>query len=219
MESENLGLDKCRQVITRSGAAAGKITGVNHIQIVVRSMDEAVRFYRDILGLELVRTRGSRAPVEAKYSTPVTKGYFFQFGNGELLSLIEVASASSAPSVYSRFQWPDAKEPPAEASKLDHLAFNVDDMETLYWFRDRLKAFGVPVTDVIVNNKAQSVEMFTNSIYFYDPSGTPLEIATLDLADPGWKTFDRRTWFMDGDPVASALAEAVEPSVPAKDDR
>jgi hypothetical protein len=41
------------------------------------------------------------------------------------------------------------------------------------------------------------------SIYFYDPDGTPLEIATWDFADPTWEQHRDDNYFLDEDPVPS----------------
>src|SRR4051794_8131839 len=45
-----------RQILQEKGAAAGRISGINHLVLFARDMNEGVKFYRDLLGLRVVRT-------------------------------------------------------------------------------------------------------------------------------------------------------------------
>ena len=49
--------------------------------------------------------------------------------------------------------------------------------------------------------------VFLTSIYFSDPSNNPLEIATLDLADPAWKDYDFTEWLQDDELYPALIDE------------
>ena len=115
---------------------------------------------------------------------------------GELVTLIEVPNAPEPePSIWDL--WPDEAVTEPTIRKMDHLAFNVDTIAELAWFHDHLEASGVKVTKILGR------ATFVRSIYFTDPTGNPLEIATFDWSDPVWATHDRAEWLMDDNPVVS----------------
>lgn len=196
------------QLVTTAGEAAGRLNGVNHIQLIVDDMNESVRFYRDILGLRLVRTRtGANYPDLAKSrGFNIEKNYFFDMGNGSLLSLIQIMNATGSasdtePAISGPWLWPDspaARKP----RKMDHLAFDVETHDDVVWFRQHLLRNDVKVTDIITRDD----ELFVESIYFFDPNGTPLEIASFDRGNPKWEGFDPNLWFWDEDPVSALQA-------------
>ena len=142
--------------------------GIHHVALVSRDMARTVAFYRDVLGMPLVKT----------LELPEGKGQHFFFDAG---------GASIA-----FFWYPDA--PAAEAGvvqaprgggvsahgSMNHLAIAVD-LDALESYRQRLADAGLEVTevvshqdpDVIVNGETT----FVNSIYFHDPDGIRLEFA------------------------------------------
>ena len=180
-----------------AGDAVGKITGINHLQLVVRDMDEAVRFYRDLLGLKVVRTMGKEA-LDRITPTPVTKNYFFELGNGEMVTLIEVKGSGEPVRLWWDL-WPDGAKAGEALQKMDHLAFNVDNRVDLEWFMLHLREHGVAVTDILGR------EQFVQSIYFTDPTGNPLEIATFDWENEAWSEHKAEDWYGDTQPVKSLL--------------
>lgn len=209
-----------KQILQSNGPAAGRIKGINHLVLFSNDVGKSVTFYRDILGMKIVRTQKFSPQAMAAMSeeernkgtltndtdggAPVTQ-IFFDMGNGELLSIYcapEVTHTPDAPLV--PHLWPagmDVKAP-VDAQKLDHLAFNVETRAELEWFQKHLRDNGVPVSEVI---DRQGAHRFVLSIYFFDPSNNPLEIATLDLGDPGWEGYDFTSWFRDEDPVPELL--------------
>ncbi|MCA1217890.1 VOC family protein [Streptomyces sp. 8L] len=50
-----------QQVLQERGPATGRISGINHLVMFAKDMDEGVRFYRDVLGLRVVRTMSFRS--------------------------------------------------------------------------------------------------------------------------------------------------------------
>lgn len=94
------------------------ITGMNHTGFVVRDLDKAVEFYRDVLGLQVVRTvdrEGTPISQVVGYENTHLKGVILSVGNGHALELIQ----------YIRPQ--GAERPTEERNTLgaSHLAFNV----------------------------------------------------------------------------------------------
>jgi catechol 2,3-dioxygenase-like lactoylglutathione lyase family enzyme len=161
--------------------------GINHLALITTDMDATVRFYHGVLGAELVATIG----------TPTFRHYFFSFGEQCTVAFFEYTGQELA-----TFAKP-AGVPDPRAVQFDHLSFNLPDEDALLVLRDRLKAAGCEVTDVVDHG-------FIRSVYFTDPNGIALEASwwTLDatgrLADYG----DERL-FGDPDPVP-AVAELRE---------
>jgi catechol 2,3-dioxygenase-like lactoylglutathione lyase family enzyme len=194
--------------VTELGPATGRIHGTNHLALVVDDMDASVRFYRDLLGFKVVRTasypRNTSRPVQ------VMRTYFFDIGSGDgmLLAMYEVARdparAGLGPEpTMATSLWPGTSGGPVNPRKMDHLAFNVDTHDDLVWFQGHLRAHGVEVPEITV----REVEQFVESIYFYDPSRIPLEIATFDWDNPRWNNkrgpSEPGVWLRDTDPVPS----------------
>ncbi|MFD1246229.1 VOC family protein [Nocardioides ginsengisoli] len=180
---------------------------MNHLQLIVDDMDTSVRFYRDILGLRLVRTRDKSNYPTQRRGFNMLKNYFFDMGNGGLLSLVQIEKAEgraedTEPAVTGSWLWPGGRVA-RQPRKMDHLAFDVETHEEIVWFRDHLIEHGVEVTDIIVREH----EYFVESVYFYDPNGIPLEIATFDRGNPRWEDFDPGLWFWDTDPVPAVRGE------------
>lgn len=231
-----------RRILQEAGPAAGRVTGLNHIVLFTRDMNEGVKFYRDLLGLRVVRTvsfstdpaaanslqrqalhstglavdRAGDGSVGAPFVAMDVRQVFFEMGNGELFSLYEVPSVVDAPETsISSVLWPEIGperiSPPVSPQKMDHLCFNVDTLEDLHWFQRYLAEHGVAVTDVTERRGPDGEHRFITSIYFYDPSGNPLEIATFAPAEPEWVSYDFSTWFLDEHPV-SALVEGADPA-------
>jgi catechol 2,3-dioxygenase-like lactoylglutathione lyase family enzyme len=212
-----------QKVVRSHGPAAGKIGGINHLVLFVADLDEAVTFYRDILGLEIVRTqpRFSTNALSLQGKALMSSGelgddalvdhsirqVFFRLGNGELFSVYAVDGVEPEPeaSVVS-FLWPGGSSKPAERpAKLDHLSFDVESREEIVWFRDHLRSEGVTCSDLVERRGSDDSHRFLTSIYFSDPSDNPLEIATFDWGDPGWEGYDFDAWFRDTEPVSTLL--------------
>jgi catechol 2,3-dioxygenase-like lactoylglutathione lyase family enzyme len=171
-------------------------------------MDAAVTFYRDLLGLRVVRTNPSRL---LENGIELGCQYFFALGNEELFSFYEVKDAALPNESIIPGLWPEPGQPlpgPVPPSKLDHLAFDVPTRADLVWFREYLDRNGVTVSEVVERKTGPSHPTgtkFVTSIYFFDPDGNAVEIATLDRDDPEWQGYDYTEWFTDDDPAPSLL--------------
>lgn len=149
--------------------------GIHHVALVSRDMARTVAFYRDLLGMPLVKT----------LELPDGKGqhFFFDAGGGASVAFFWYPQAPEAqPGVV---QAPRGGGVSAHGS-MNHLAFAVD-LATLEACRQRLAAAGVEVTEVVDHRDPAIVvdgdSTFVRSIYFHDPDGVRLEFAawTRDL--------------------------------------
>jgi len=235
-------LPRHRRVLQESGKAIGRISGINHLVLFTRDMNEGVRFYRDFLALRVVRTGRFTNSAEGLRSaalhstglavhaesgrvpavTMTLRQVFFEMGNGELFSLYEAPTVAKRPDApVSSVLWPaagtDQWSPPHQPQKLDHLSFEVPTHADVVWFREHLLAHGVAVSEVTERRGVNNMHRFISSIYFSDPSGNPLEIASFDASDGAWQSYDFSDWFMDEDPVPALLdprSENAQPLLP-----
>lgn len=134
--------------------------GINHLALITDDMDATVRFYDGVLGARLVADLGNRS----------FRHYFFEFGAGNTVAFFEYQGVE-----LETFAKP-AGVPDPRAVQFDHLSFNLPDETALLALRDRLKAAGCEVTDLVDHG-------FLRSIYFTDPNGIALE-ASYWVTDP-----------------------------------
>ena len=127
------------------------IRGINHLAFITGDMPVTIRFYRDLLGLELVSGIGHDG----------YRHYFFQMGSGQV-AFFEYDIAR--PMKRGKFHG----TPTAEPVGFDHVAFTVDGKEALFALKDKLEAAGVEVQGVVDHG-------ILWSIYFFDPNNIPLE--------------------------------------------
>jgi catechol 2,3-dioxygenase-like lactoylglutathione lyase family enzyme len=161
--------------------------GVNHLALVTDDMDSTVRFYHGALGARLVATLG----------TATFRHYFFEIGDGSTVAFFEYRGVRHEPLRKA------AGVPDPRAVQFDHVSLCLPDEASLLALRDRLRAHGCEVTEVVDHRMIRS-------IYFTDPNGIALEAswwvndattAGADYADPAR--------FADPDPVA-AVRELAE---------
>ena len=95
------------------------ITGLNHSGLVVEDLERSVRFYRDVIGLEVVRTfERDGGPISdvVGYENTHLKGAMLSLNDGHVIELIQ----------YVR---PEVAERPTQERAVlggSHIAFNVD---------------------------------------------------------------------------------------------
>ena len=153
--------------------------GINHLALVTNDMDATVRFYVGVLGAPLVATIGD----------PSFRHYFFRIGERNTVAFFQYAGHPVEP-----FAKP-AGIPDPRAAQFDHVSFDLPDEEALLELRNRLKAAGSEVTDVVDHG-------FVRSIYFNDPNGIALEASwwVRDATD-GEADWADAALFSDPDPV------------------
>jgi len=133
------------------------IQGLHHITLVCANAQQTVDFYTGVLGLRLVKQT-------VNFDDPGS--YHLYFGN-------EVGSPGSA---VTFFEWPQAPQGQPGIGGTHHLALRVADYDGLLKWKRRLTDLGMAVDGPLDRH-------YFKSIYFRDPDGTILEIAT---DGPGW---------------------------------
>lgn len=158
--------------------------GINHLALVCSDMARTVEFYRDVLGMPLIKT--------IDLPRDLGQHFFFDAGNGDALAFFWFADAPAAqPGVASAK--PGPLPGPSAHGSMNHVAINVP-VEKIEEYYRRLKAKGIECSRVVNHDDSPmqaSLELtpstFVRSIYFYDPDGVALELAawTRDLPQAG----------------------------------
>ena len=128
-----------------------KITGLNHLAFITDDMTKTIRFYRDLLGLDLACGIGHDG----------FRHYFFQMGVGQI-AFFEYDGAK--PMKKGKFHGSPTMEPVG----FDHVSVTVASKQDLFALKDKLDAAGVEVTGAVDHGTLWS-------IYFFDPNNIPLE--------------------------------------------
>ncbi len=137
------------------------IRGLNHLAFITDDMVKTIRFYRDLLGLELTAGIGHDG----------FRHYFFGMGDGH------GAVGAGGGGHVAFFEYEGAKpmkrdkfhgSPTTEPRGFDHVALTVASKEDLFTLKDRLEAAGVEVHGAVDHGTIWS-------IYFFDPNNIPLE--------------------------------------------
>jgi glyoxalase family protein len=149
--------------------------GFHHITLVASDARRTLAFYHDVLGLRLVKQT-------VNFDDP--SSYHLYFGNesGEPGTLVTF------------FEWPTAPRGRYGVGGVHHLAFGTGSYETLLKWKRYLTDRGIAVSGPMPRG-------YFNSLYFRDPDGQVLEIAT---AGPGY----------DFDEPMDALGQAVKQHSP-----
>jgi glyoxalase family protein len=133
------------------------VLGLHHITLVCANAQRTVDFYTKILGLRLVKKT-------VNFDDPGS--YHLYFGDGQ----------GSPGSAVTFFEWPHAAQGRPGIGGTHHFALKVPDYEGLLQWKRRLSDKGLSVTGPLDRH-------YFTSIYFRDPDGVILEIAT---RGPGW---------------------------------
>jgi catechol 2,3-dioxygenase-like lactoylglutathione lyase family enzyme len=152
-----------------------ELRGVNHVALVSSDMARTVRFYRDVLGMPLVKTID--LPGGGQH-------FFFDIGNDDCLAFFWFPGAGPAqPGVSNAAALPDAGDITTAHASLNHLAFDVP-LERFEEYRRRLADEGIEVSGILDHDDSEySVArtfhpgVFVRSFYFFDPDGILLEFA------------------------------------------
>ena len=171
------------------------IRGVNHLALVCKDMAKTVEFYRDVLGMPLIKT----------IDLPGGSGqhFFFDIGNGDSLAFFWFPGAPEAvPGISAPAQLPARGSDIRSAhGSMNHIAFNVP-AEKFDEYVEKLRAKGIKMGPVMNHdNSATQVsakltpDVFVRSVYFWDPDGAMLEFAA---------------WTHDGFTAADVAHEAVD---------
>lgn len=154
-----------------------EIRGVNHIALVCADMARTVRFYRDVLGMPLVKT--------IELPNGMGQHFFFDIGNDDCLAFFWFAGAHAAePGVSNARGLPDRADITSAHASMNHLAFDVP-LERFEEYRQRLIDDGVDVSAILDHDDSEyqvaaafHPGVFVRSFYFCDPDGVLLEFAS-----------------------------------------
>lgn len=133
------------------------ILGLHHITLVCSDAQRTVDFYTKVLGQRFVKRT-------VNFDDPGS--YHLYFGD-------ETGRPGTA---ITFFEWPFAPKGAAGIGGTHHFALSVKDRTGLLQWKRRLSDLGIRVTGPFPRN-------YFESIYFRDPDGVLLEIAT---QGPGW---------------------------------
>jgi glyoxylase I family protein len=128
-----------------------RLTGLHHLTVIVRDLDRTTAFYRDLLGLSLVREGASDDDADARH-------FWFSAGDGAPGTLI------------SFMEYPALEPGVVGIGTVQHFAFAVESTAELEAWRDYLRSRGVEATDVFTRGDF-------SSIYLRDPEGHIVEVA------------------------------------------
>lgn len=133
------------------------ILGLHHISLVSSDAQRTIDFYTRLLGLQLVKRT-------VNFDNP--SSYHLYFGD-------ELGNPGSA---ITYFEWPGAEKGHPGIGGTHHYALTVDDYDGLLKWKRRLTDAGLGVDGPLDRH-------YFKSIYFRDPDGVIIEIAT---RGPGW---------------------------------
>ncbi|MGH7561761.1 MAG: VOC family protein [Gemmatimonadales bacterium] len=131
--------------------------GFHHVTLVSGDAGRTVRFYRDLLGLPLVKRT-------VNFDDPTAYHLYFGLNGGEPGTLLTF------------FEWRGAARGAPGIGGVHHVALGVGDEAALLKWKRRLNDAGVSTTGPIDRG-------YFRSLYFRDPDGQILELAT---AGPGY---------------------------------
>jgi catechol 2,3-dioxygenase-like lactoylglutathione lyase family enzyme len=130
-----------------------QLRGLHHVTAIVADLDRTTAFYRDVLGLALTDEGTNDDDPDARH---------FWFGD----------AAGTPGTLVSFLEYPQMDEARDGRGGVHHFAFQVgSDDEQVAW-RDYLRSRGIPCSEVFERGRFRS-------IYFRDPDGNLLEIATV----------------------------------------
>ena len=110
------------------------LRGINHLALTCADMTRTIHFYRDVLGMPLVKT--------IDFPNGRGKHYFFDCGNGDCVAFFEFPGGPAT--VDQKTHGKMAATP----GMMHHVAFNVSD-ETIALYRQRLVDAVIEVTEVL----------------------------------------------------------------------
>ena len=128
-----------------------RIAGLHHVTVICRDVQRSLDFYRNLLGMRLVRQTVNEDDQSARH---------LYFGDerghpGTLVTCLE---------------YPNLEEGKVGPGSTHHFALAVDSVEELAGWRDYLASRGVPCTEVMERGPY-------SSIYLRDPDGHIVELA------------------------------------------
>ncbi|MBB37071.1 MAG: glyoxalase [Hirschia sp.] len=144
-------------------ASPPQLGGIHHVAYRCRDARETVEFYEKHLGMEFTLAFAEDEVPSTGEHDPYMH-VFLDAGGGNVLAFFELP------------QQPEMSRDPNTPQWVQHIAFKVETLDALLAMRDRLRESGI---DVI----GPTHHGIFKSIYFFDPNGHRLEVAT-DIGTP-----------------------------------
>ena len=133
------------------------IRKIHHVAYRCRDARETVEFYRDVLGMEFT-TAFAEDRVPSTQEPDPYMHVFLDAGGGNVLAFFELPNQ------------PDMGRDANTPAWVQHIAFEVADMDALLAAKAHIEAQGVEVLGPTYHG-------IFRSIYFFDPNGHRLELA------------------------------------------
>jgi catechol 2,3-dioxygenase-like lactoylglutathione lyase family enzyme len=129
-----------------------RLNGLHHVTLVCRDVTRSAAFYRNVLGLRLVKQTRSADDQGARH-------LFFGDEEGRPGTLITC------------LEYPKLEPGRVGAGSTHHFALAVESEEELRAWRDYLTSNGIPCSEVLDRT-------YFKSVYLRDPDGHVIELAT-----------------------------------------
>ncbi|MBN3562735.1 VOC family protein [Aliamphritea spongicola] len=140
------------------------IQRIHHVAYRCNNAKETVTFYQQVLGMDFQLAIAENEVPSTKAPDPYMH-VFMDAGNGNVLAFFEIPNSP-----------PMGKDPNTPAW-VQHIAFEVEDMDALLAAKQKVLDAGLEVIGPVEHT-------IFKSIYFFDPNGHRLEIAA-NTAKPG----------------------------------
>jgi catechol 2,3-dioxygenase-like lactoylglutathione lyase family enzyme len=125
-----------------------RISGIHHITLLVADVERSLGFYRNVLGMRLVKQTVNE-------DDPTARHLIFGDADGMLITCLE---------------YPDLDEGKVGRGSTHHFALSVETQAELEAWKQYLGEKGIPTTEVMEREDFRS-------IYLRDPDGHIVEIA------------------------------------------
>ena len=153
-----------------------KINRIHHAAYRCKDAKETVEWYAKNLNMDFVLAIAEDLVPSTKAPDPYMH-IFLDAGGGNVLAFFELPNS------------PEMGRDENTPAWVQHMAFEVDSMETLLAAKAKLEANGVEVL-------GPTNHTIFKSIYFFDPNGHRLELATNTGTPEMYKTLDEVKWDM-----------------------
>ena len=145
---------------------SGKIIGIVHSGITVKSLEASIPFYRDIRGLDLVKREPPKDSRAEKLGVP---------GARLQIAVFNIPNSNASLELIEYLNPPAPNDYGATVNSLGcvHIAFQVDDIDSIM---KRMIAAGVKFTCNEYEHITEGPLAGWKWIYFKDPDGTNMEL-------------------------------------------
>jgi len=143
------------------------IKRIHHVAYRCNDARETVEFYQRVLGMDFQLAIAEDQVPSTKEPDPYMH-VFMDAGNGNVLAFFEVPNS------------PAMQKDPNTPEWVQHIAFEVENMDDLLAAKSRLEAEGLDVLGPVDHT-------IFKSIYFFDPNGHRLELRQIPQNPECWR--------------------------------